>query len=166
MRWTRPALLDAQALKMIDFCGTTYINTKYWPWLLSLYISKIIKIKNQNVKITRNYLGKWTFRLLIDFSKCTNLRTTPIEQYFLGIDLCTTPIEQYFLGFGLFQNWPNRVELALQKNKSAYHPVWPVFSGDREKSLFLLLFFTFKLKRGKCGVKTPYFSWVFWQFVN
>ena len=32
---------------------------------------------------------------------CTDLRTTPFDQYSMGVDLRTTPIEQYFLGFGI-----------------------------------------------------------------
>ena len=45
------------------------------------------------------------------------MRTTPIEQYFLGIGLRTTPFDQYFMGIDFFKNWPNRVELVLKKYK-------------------------------------------------
>ena len=44
-------------------------------------------------------LEKWAFVKFSKILKCTDLRTTPIEQYFLGPHLRTTPIEQYFLGF-------------------------------------------------------------------
>ena len=36
-------------------------------------------------------------------SKCTDLRTTPIEQYFLGVQLRTTPFDQYYMGVALFK---------------------------------------------------------------
>ena len=36
--------------------------------------------------------------------KCTDLRTTPFEQYFLGGDLRTTPFYQYYMGVGIFRN--------------------------------------------------------------
>ena len=35
----------------------------------------------------------------------TELRTTPFDQYFMGLDLRTTPIEQYFLGFLTFTDF-------------------------------------------------------------
>ena len=47
----------------------------------------------------------------INFLKCTELRTTPFEQYSIGIGLRTTPFSQYFLGVDFFKKWPNRVEL-------------------------------------------------------
>ena len=58
-------------------------------------------------------LGKWSLFEFTKFLKCTDLRTTPFDQYSTDIDLCTTPIYQYFLGVDIFFKWPNRVELAL-----------------------------------------------------
>jgi hypothetical protein len=55
-------------------------------------------------KIYRNYLRKMIFCKIYKISKCTDLRTTPIEQYFLGIELRTTPFDQYFLGIDFFEN--------------------------------------------------------------
>ena len=71
----------------------------------------------------------------VEISKCTDLRTTPFYQYYMGVDLRTTPFGQYFLGIGLFQKWSNCVELAFKSFKSAYHPIWSVFSGDWLKKL-------------------------------
>ena len=59
------------------------------------------------LKSIENILGKMIFQNFAEISKCTDLRTTPIEQYFLDLGLCTTPIEQYFLGFGLFDFYKN-----------------------------------------------------------
>jgi hypothetical protein len=87
---------DAQALKIAYFCGTTNINSKY-PNDSLLYISK-----NKIVKIHRNYLSKMILFKFIKFIKCTELRTTPFDQYSMGVKVCTTPIEQYFLGIDLF----------------------------------------------------------------
>ena len=36
-------------------------------------------------------LENWTFVEFIILQKCTESRTTPIEQYFLGLHLRTTP---------------------------------------------------------------------------
>ena len=40
----------------------------------------------------------------INFLKCTELRTTPFEQYSIGIGLRTTPFSQYFLGVDFFKS--------------------------------------------------------------
>ena len=120
-------------------------------------------------------LEKWAFVKFSKILKCTDLRTTPIEQYFLGGHLRTTPFDQYFLGIDFFKNLPNRVELVLKiiklrttpfeqystegrpfliifymifilifkkfDQKSAYHPVWAVFSEGSGKSFFLIIIF-------------------------
>ena len=63
-----------------------------------------------------------SFRIY-QISKCTELRTTPIEQYFLGIDLRTTPFHQYFLGVDFFKIDRIVLNSPCKKSKSAYHPV-------------------------------------------
>ena len=45
------------------------------------------------------------FNQNLKISKCTDLRTTPIYQYFLGFEVRTTPFSQYFLGVGLFTDF-------------------------------------------------------------
>ena len=55
------------------------------------------------LKLIEIILENWTFVEFIKFAKCTDLRTTPFDQYFLGTKVCTTPFDQYSMGVGLFE---------------------------------------------------------------
>jgi hypothetical protein len=47
------------------------------------------------------------------------VRTTPFDQYFLGIEVRTTPFEQYFLDIGLFEDFKKVRWTRVEKSKSA-----------------------------------------------
>jgi hypothetical protein len=79
----------------------------------------------------------------------------------MGRHLRTTPFDQYFLGVGIFKKVSNRVELALKDQKVRTTPFDQYFLGIGKITL-LIIIFTFKLKGGKYCIKIPilieYFS--------
>ena len=66
------------------------------------------------------------FSTFYKISKCTDLRTTPIDQYFLGVEVRTTPFDQYFLGVGI------KLKSALGLTRVSDAQVWkyPHFAGQ------------------------------------
>ena len=78
------------------------------------------------------------------------LRTTPFDQYFLGVEVRSTPFDQYFLGFGKIDQkvrttplWAvlfrgstffDPLFINFQNGRIAYHPVCLVFSGSWSKN--------------------------------